>query len=348
MTEKENYFKAVRFDNPDYVPAIFAINRSCWQNYEQAALKQLMSEHKLLFPDFEYSDDPVLPDFGPWVKGKPFIDDWGCVWQTTEDGIVGTVTDHPVKDIDAVQDFSAPDPNKCTGLGPIDWQQEELRFDKLRSQGKVTVGGLRHGHTFLQLCDLRGYENLMYDMVDQAPGLDKLIAKLEFFNMGIVENYIKVKPDVMIYPEDLGMQIGPMLSPDHFRKYIKPSYQRLIKPAREADCCIHMHSDGDIRLLAEDIIEGGVEILNLQDTTNGIDWIRDNLKGRVCLDIDIDRQGVTRFGTPQQINVHIGRIKKELGSKDGGLMMIYGLYAGVPLENVEAIMDSMEKHCFGD
>jgi hypothetical protein len=307
-----------------------------------------MAEHKLLFPDYEYGDEPVRPDFGPWVKGKPYTDDWGCVWQTTEDGIVGTVIDHPVKDIGAVDDLPAPDPDKSMGLGPIDWQQEAARFDKLRDEGKVTIGGLRHGHTFLQLCDLRGYENLMFDMFDQAPGLDKLIAKLECFNMGIIENYIKLKPDVMIYPEDLGMQVGPMLSPEQFRRYIKPSYQRLIKPAREAGCCIHMHSDGDIKLLAEDLIEGGVEIINLQDTANGIDWIRDNLKGRVCLDVDIDRQDVTRFGTPEKIDAHIGRIKRELGSREGGLMMIYGLYPGVPLENIKAVMDAMEKYCFED
>jgi uroporphyrinogen decarboxylase len=239
-----------------------------------------------------------------------------------------------------------PDPAKSNGLTPIDWDEEAARLGEQSKQGKPVIGGLRHGHTFLQLCDLRGYENLIFDMFDENPDLDRLIAILEDFNLGIIDRYIKLKPDVMLYPEDLGMQVGPMLRPEQFRKFIKPSYRRLIKPAREAGCCIHMHSDGDIRLLAEDLIEGGVEILNLQDTTNGIDWIKDNLKGRVCLDIDIDRQNVTRFGTPAQIDKHIGSIKNELGSKEGGLMMIYGLYPGVPLENVEAVMDSMQRYCF--
>ena len=30
----------------------------------------------------------------------------------------------------------------------------------------------------------------------------------------------------------------------------------------------------------------------------------------------------------------------------GGLCMIYGLYAGVPMENVKAVMDAMEKYAF--
>jgi uroporphyrinogen decarboxylase len=299
-----------------------------------------------LFPGFEYSDEPVKPDYSPWYKDKPFVDDWGCLWQTTQDGITGTVVEHPIKSLDDIEALAVPDPAKSNGLTPIDWDEEAARLGEQSKQGKPVIGGLRHGHTFLQLCDLRGYENLIFDMFDENPDLDRLIAILEDFNLGIIDRYIKLKPDVMLYPEDLGMQVGPMLRPEQFRKFIKPSYRRLIKPAREAGCCIHMHSDGDIRLLAEDLIEGGVEILNLQDTTNGIDWIKDNLKGRVCLDIDIDRQNVTRFGTPAQIDKHIGSIKNELGSKEGGLMMIYGLYPGVPLENVEAVMDSMQRYCF--
>ena len=33
-----------------------------------------------------------------------------------------------------------------------------------------------------------------------------------------------------------------------------------------------------------------------------------------------------------------------LGSKEGGLMMLHGMYPGVPLENVRALMDAMERY----
>ena len=115
-------------------------------------------------------------------------------------------------------------------------------------------------------------------------------------------------------------------------------------PAREAGCLIHMHSDGDIRDLADDLVVSGVDALNLQDLVNGIDWIEVNLKGRVCIDVDIDRQQITRFGKPEQIDELICREVQQLGSPEGGLMMIYGLYPGVPLENAGALMDAMEKY----
>ncbi len=50
------------------------------------------------------------------------------------------------------------------------------------------------------------------------------------------------------------------------------------------------------------------------------------------------------FGTPEQIDQHIRNAVDKLGSRHGGLMMIYGLYPGLPLPNVKAVMDAMEQY----
>jgi len=115
-----------------------------------------------------------------------------------------------------------------------------------------------------------------------------------------------------------------------------------MKPAREAGVIVHMHSDGDIRDLIDDIIEGGVDIINLQDNVNGIDWIAERFSGRTCVELDIDRQQITVFGTPKEIENHIAKAIKSIGTPQGGLMMVYGLYPGTPVENIRALMDAME------
>ena len=93
-----------------------------------------------------------------------------------------------------------------------------------------------------------------------------------------------------------------MISPSMFGKYIKPVYDQLITPARKKGCVIRMHSDGNIHSLAEELTAGGVEVINLQDLVNGIEWIKETLAGRVCIDLDIDRQHITTEGTPEQID----------------------------------------------
>jgi len=44
------------------------------------------------------------------------------------------------------------------------------------------------------------------------------------------------------------------------------------------------------------MIGSGVQVVNLQDRVNGIDWISDRFAGKVCIDLDVDRQEVTPNG----------------------------------------------------
>jgi len=345
MNERENILRAVRFERPDYIPMSFHINAACWHHYPPAALRGLMAEHPLLFPDFSASTSRVELEFDPTSRaGDPYTDGWGCVWETTDDGITGTVTQHPLADWQAFDGYAAPDAQCSTGRGPIDWDDAAAAYQQARERGQLTRGGLPHGHTFMTLMYLRGYENLMYDMADGEPHLEPLLHMIEEFNLALVGRYLDLGVEWMGYAEDLGMQVGPMLSPAHFRRFIKPSYQRLMAPARARGCIIHMHSDGDIRELVDDLVDGGVEAINLQDLVNGIDWIKDRLAGKVCIDLDIDRQQVTRFGTPREIDALIREEVEKLGCREGGLMMIYGLYPGVPLENASALMGAMERY----
>jgi len=343
-TITENTLRAIRFERPEYIPAVFWINPACWHHYPQDTLSELMAEHRLLFPDFS-SEQTVPPELAQWEHtGEAYTDAWGCVWETTDDGITGSVTKHPLTNWDALERFTPPDPTQTNGMAAIDWSIIKDKILKAATQGKHSTGSLEHGHAFLRLSYLRGYEQLLLDMADADKRLWQLIEMVESFSAAIVHRYVDLGVAMMRYPEDLGMQLGPMLSPEHFRTYIKPIYEHLMAPAHEADCLVHMHSDGDIREIVDDLVVSGPDVLNLQDLVNGIDWIASNLKGQVCIDLDIDRQQITPFGSPEQIDNLIRREVEKLGSPQGGLMMIYGLYPGVPLENVKATMDAMERY----
>lgn len=324
----------------------FHINASCWHHYDQQELQDLMEAHPFLFPDFKRQDkvEPKLEV--TQLKDTPYTDPWGCVWKTADDGITGSVHGHPLADWAAFEGFKAPDPGQTDGTHPLDWDVLCEQVEQQRSAGQLIAGGLPHGHTFLRLQDLRGYENLLFDMLDEEEHLPKLIGMVEDFNVEYVRRWMELNPDMMSFPEDLGMQVGPMISPELFRQYIRPSYERIMKPARDSGCVVHMHSDGDIRSLVDDVIGSGVDVLNLQDLVNGIDWIAERFAGKTCIDLDIDRQEITTRGTPQQIDALIRKEVETIGTKEGGLMMIYGLYAGVPMENIAALMDAMEKYAF--
>lgn len=345
MVDKETFLKAIRFERPDVIPMRVGINVGCRHYYPTAALEDLMAAHPALVS--EGTRQYVLgSDVGDprERKGESWTDPWGCVWENAIEGLLGAVREHPLADWSNFDGFKPPDPDRTNGISLVDWERTKERVGRQRAEGRLVTGGLHHGHTFLRLQDLRGYENLTYDMADGDPRLRRLIGMVEAFNLAVVERWMALEPDIMEYPEDLGMQEGPMLSPAHFRTYIKPVYERLMRPALDRGCIVNMHSDGDIRTLADDLVDSGVQMLNLQDLVNGIDWIAEHLKGRICIDLDVDRQNVTVQGTPEQIDDHIRESVEKLGSKEGGFMMVWGFYPGTPIENADAVMTAMERY----
>ncbi len=183
MESCENLSRAIRFEEPEWIPMVFHINGACWNHYNHDELQSLMVEHPLLFPGYT-PVEKVNPHYSPvQLKDAPYKDPWGCIWETLEDGITGSVHQHPLADWSKLEGYQPPNPEITDGLVSIDWTQEAERIAKEKEAGGLGMGHLRHGHTFLQLCDIRGYENLIFDMVDDEPNLWKLIDMLEEFNL---------------------------------------------------------------------------------------------------------------------------------------------------------------------
>ena len=263
MDARENLLRVVRFERPDYIPMTFHINDACWHHYPSEVLQDLMESHPFLFPDFERKPDPYEPEYPEYARaGVPYIDPWGCVWKTPDSGIMGCVVEHPLVSWDAFEDYTPPDPDVTTHWGPIDWEKEAENIGPAISQKSLPNGEIGHNHTWLKLIDIRGYQNVLFDMADREPRLFQLLDMLEAFNSGLVRNYLKYgAAEWMGFAEDLGMQQGPMLSPGNFREYIKPSYQRLMGVARDAGCIIHVHADGDLRVLMDDLLDCGIDVI---------------------------------------------------------------------------------------
>ena len=338
--------RAYRFEGPEWIPITSGLPAPCWAFHDVEALEEILESHPILFPGYRrgsiYPDNLPIPPHT--VAGRPYTDPWGAVWETKVDGMVGTVTEHPLESWAAFQEFSLPDPDKNDGMLPLDWDVLQTASENRTDTYPFRVG-LTHGHTFLRLQDLRGYLNLIYDMADEEPHLEALVGMVESFNVELVTRFLALGPDIIGIPEDLGAQSGPLLSPEQFRKFIKPSYLNITRPIKEAGVLVHEHSDGNILDLVDDLIDCGGDILNLQDLVNGLDNIQRQVKGRVAIDLDIDRQEITVRGTPKDVDDHIREAVMKLGSPEGGLSMCYQPWPPTPLENLRAVFDAMEKYC---
>ncbi len=144
--------------------------------------------------------------------------------------------------------------------------------------------------------------------------------------------------------DDLGMQDRLAISPASWRKLVKPAYARIFGLARERGATVRLHTDGYVVDIIPDLIETGVTDLNPQDLVNGLDNLVRLAKGKVHVSLDIDRQRITVFGRPEEVEAHIERCIRTLGSPQGGLSLVWGVYPGTPIENIEAVVRAIQKH----
>lgn len=340
MTNRENYLRTATLQGGEWIPCRVSISPASWVSLREG-LEDVLVRHPILFPGFRKGQR----DFDNWEygpahrQGERFTDAWGCVWDNTWSGLEGQVIEHPLADWSALAGYRAPESAFDEGRR----KEERERVVSARAAGEMAFGGMPHGFLLMRLWYLRGFEQLMADLMEGPPELERLIELVTDHNQRLVQEWLSAGVDVVDFGEDLGTQRAAVVSPATFRKWIAPAYRRLMEPCRRAGAQVFLHSDGYIMELVDDLLACGVTILNPQDLANGIDSLAQHVKGRVCICLDIDRQSIVPFGTPEEIRELIREEVMKLGSPQGGLMFIAGIYPPTPAENVDALCCALEE-----
>ena len=342
MNERENYLRAVEFRYPEWIPCRMNFSPLTWKIY-RGELENILLAHPRLFPGFQpgnidFDDMPPV-----YRKGEYYRDRWGCVWYNMQEGLEGQVVEHPLEEWGALSAYRTPDPRQSSERGERDWDQIKKDLQDQKSKGQLTWGDGER--LFDRLYFLRGFSNLMLDFAYQPPELSQLIAILEAYEMQLISLWLELGVDLISFHTDFGTQVGLMISPTHFRKYIKPMFKHLFQTIRSAGTHVFLSSDGRVLDVVDDLIECGVSVHDPQLRANTLDGIARAYKGKLCADIDLDRQSFP-FLTPAEIRQQIKDVVKVMGEPEGGLMLLASIYGGdVPLNNIQAICEAMEDFC---
>ncbi len=134
-----------------------------------------------------------------------------------------------------------------------------------------------------------------------------------------------------------------MISPDTFRKYLKPAYMEMFRTCRNAGMHVWYSCDGNILDIVDDLVECGVSVHDPQVAANGIDSIASHYRGKLCAAVDIDEQ-MLPFCSPEEIEAQVIEIKETIGTPKGGLMYYFCPGTDVPVRNIEAFFTAWKKH----
>jgi len=280
-------------------------------------LKSIIRRYPEILPDrwLSYDSDKDMPS--SYRLGN-FTDAWGCVWSNEQEGMESYVTGHPVP----------------------------RREDILTLRVPETDMGLPHGFMYLRILDLRGFEEAMTDFAEECDELQVLIDKVCDYNVRQMQRLCAgTSSPLIMVGDDQGMQSGLAIGADRWRKYMKPAFRRIYDVCHAHGRFVYMHTDGDIIDIMPDLVEAGVNIINPQYRANGIDRLVRTCRGKIPIMLDLDRQ-LFPFASPSELRDHVRETVEKLYLPEGGLGINIEIGMEVPLENIVAILDEMNRMRF--
>ncbi|HEY3283840.1 MAG TPA: uroporphyrinogen decarboxylase family protein [Armatimonadota bacterium] len=313
---QDDYWKAMTFQHPEYIPVGVGLLPATWVKYREG-LDELVARHPIIFGERHEHQESYEAMIGGTYQEGHHVDEWGCVWHNVAAGMEAIVKEHAAPTRESVHQLKEP----------------------------VPTPGFPHGFMYLRLQDLRGFEEIMADFAQEPPELRMLIDLVLGHNLRKLELTLqgRTPPGILYFGDDLGMQTSLPMSPAKWRKYLKPCYAALYGRSHEAGFHVYMHTDGHIVEIIPDLIECGVNIVNPQIRANGLDNLVEVCKGKVCVDLDLDRQ-LFPFCGPDEIDAHIREAVEKLGMPEGGLFLKAECGPDVSLENIEAICTALETY----
>lgn len=153
--------------------------------------------------------------------------------------------------------------------------------------------------------------------------------------------------DIIVFGDDLGMQAGPQLSPEMYRRFFKPRHARMWKRAKQlANVKVMLHCCGGVEPLLDDLIDAGLDAINPVQITcrdMALDHLKSHFAGRLCFwGGGCDTRSVLPGGTPEEVRQHV---RQQLGifSTAGGFVFqqVHNIMPNVPPENIVAMFDAV-------
>jgi uroporphyrinogen decarboxylase len=237
-----------------------------------------------------------------------------------------------------VEAFDWPDP-EAPDLIAAD-ARERAQAARRQSERVVAVG---MPPIFHQYHYLRGFEEWMLD-VRLNPGVHEAISAHvchihTTLLMRLLEE-VAEHTDIVIAGDDFGWSAAPYMSPDDFRRLVKPHYRNLIGriKGRYPHLKFYLHSHGQIMDLVPDLIECGVDVLNPILPLDNMDPVRLKREfGRdLCFHAGIDVEHILPFGTVDEVCDHVKRVIDILAPGGGYWFKAQVISPIIPAENVIA------------
>lgn len=351
MDSKERAMLALTQQIPDRVPVDYLYNTGIDQRLKAHFGLQLDDNEGLrwkLGVDFRALGG--VPYIGPKLHAdaaERIISEWGIHtrWVEHDTGGYWDYCDFVLKDatLDQVASFPMPSPDD------YDYSMVEP-FCERYSRYCIVAGNAGLPDIINASGMVWTMEKVLIHIADREPAflhyLDRRLAiQLEVWRR-ILEK-AKGRADVFYLGEDLGTQIGPMISMKLFRSFFRPRIQQYVDLGRSFGLPVMLHSCGSSSWAFEDFLEMGITIMDtLQPEAKNMEpaYLKQKFGGRMAFHGCISTAGAVAYGTVEDTVAHAREVLSIMMPGGGyAFSPSHQLQDNSPTENVVALYETAHR-----
>ena len=227
-------------------------------------------------------------------------DKFGTIWSLSEHG-EPLPAEGPIQGLDDLKRF-----DMVSKLDPKDFAAVKYVIDRV---GREKAHFVTVQDPFKIAWNLRGsMENLMMDYILNPELVHGLARIATDYDKAAVDMAVEAGADVIFFPGDVAGEKTLLMSPGHFREFIKPYHREIVEHTHRRGVKIVKHSDGNIWPILDDIVEVGFDGFHpVQPQCMDIAEVKQRLAGKACVIGNIDCRELLPFGTEEEVD----RVVKE-------------------------------------
>lgn len=339
MTPRQRVRKALNHEEPDRVPLDFGGTHLTSAEPEmQARIAEHMGLTGSPDPRFRNFDDRIQKrldcDLRLVQPNRPPQYGFTHVWESP-------LRNATLEDVQRYPHWPKFEPDMISGLA------DEARFLHEETDYAICAAQVSEG-IFETGCYLRGYDQILLDMVLEPERAHAFFRKVLDVNLELSEPYLKVVGpyvDMVLFGDDLAMQDRPYMSPATFDSMIRPYFKTYVDCIR-AYCpkaFIAHHCCGSAEQLFGRLLACGVQIHEpVQTTARNMEPEKlKHAKPGLGFLGGLDLQHVLPFGTREEVVSHVRRLMANLAPGGGWICApCHTLPADVRPENIVLALET--------
>lgn len=277
---------------------------------------------------------------GSYIRQGFFRDEFGVVWDRSGlDKDIGNVNEILLKEPD-LSGYCFPEPD-CDVI--------QRTVKKLVENGKDTFKVAKIGLSFYERAwSLRGMENLLMDFILEPAFAEELFENILHYNLKVIDVAVGFDIDGFYFGDDYGQQTGLIMSPEIWRRFIKPGLAAMFERVKRSGKVVALHSCGNIEKLFGDLIDIGLDIYQtFQPEVYDIEKIKSEYGGQLAFWGGISTQKLLPYAKPEQLKAEVRKIMAVM-SRNGGYIAspTHQVPADVPAENIVALAEVLKDQDF--